>query len=61
VGAVRQLRRHPGLGAALASVGWQAWNWYQNRNAGEAGALYYAVQQAAEQQDAQKAATPPVG
>lgn len=41
--------------AALASVGWQAWNWYQNRNAGEAGALYYAVQQAAEQQDAQKA------
>ena len=34
--------------AALASVGWQAWNWYQNRNAGEAGALYYAVQQAAE-------------
>ena len=43
------------LVAALASVGWQAWNWYQNRNAGEAGALYYAVQQAAEQQDAQKA------
>jgi len=34
--------------AALASVGWQAWNWYQNRNAGEAGALYYAVQQAVE-------------
>ena len=43
------------LVAALTSVGWQAWNWYQNRNAGEAGALYYAVQQAAEQQDAQKA------
>ena len=41
--------------AALASVGWQGWQWYQNRNAGEAGALYFAVQQAAEQQDAQKA------
>ena len=26
------------LVAALTSVGWQAWNWYQNRNAGEAGA-----------------------
>lgn len=41
--------------AALASVGWQAWQWYQNRNAAEAGVLYYAVQQATEQQDAQKA------
>ena len=41
--------------AALASVGWQAWQWYQNRNAAEAGTLYYAVQQAAEKQDAQKA------
>ncbi len=41
--------------AALASVGWQGWQWYQNRNAAEAGALYFAVQQAAEKQDAQKA------
>lgn len=41
--------------AALASVGWQGWQWYQNRSAAEAGALYFAVQQAAEQQDAQKA------
>lgn len=41
--------------AALASVGWQAWNWYQNRNAGEAGALYYAVQQAVEKNEPQKA------
>ena len=40
--------------AALASVGWQGWQWYQNRNAAEAGALYYAVQQAAEQQQPQK-------
>ncbi|MHB1372587.1 MAG: tetratricopeptide repeat protein [Thauera sp.] len=41
--------------AALASVGWQGWNWYQNRNAGDAAVLYYGVQQAAEQQDPQKA------
>ena len=41
--------------AALASVGWQAWNWYQNRNAGEAGALYYAVQQAVEKNEPQRA------
>ena len=41
--------------AALASVGWQGWQWYQNRNAAEAGALYFAVQQAAETQDAAKA------
>ena len=41
--------------AALASVGWQAWNWYQNRNAAEAGALYYAVQQAVEKNEPQKA------
>ncbi|APR03818.1 tetratricopeptide repeat protein [Thauera chlorobenzoica] len=43
------------LAAAVAAVGWQGWQWYQNRNAAEAGALYYAVQQAAESQDAQKA------
>ncbi|MFU2488251.1 tetratricopeptide repeat protein [Thauera sp. WH-1] len=43
------------LAAAVAAVGWQGWQWYQNRNAAEAGVLYYAVQQAAEQQDAQKA------
>ena len=41
--------------AALASVGWQGWQWYQNRQAGEAGALYYAVQQAAEANDAPQA------
>lgn len=41
--------------AALASVGWQGWQWYQNRNAAEAGAMYFAVEQAADRQDAQKA------
>ncbi|MDY0072996.1 MAG: tetratricopeptide repeat protein [Thauera sp.] len=33
---------------ALASVGWQGWQWYQNRQAGEAGGVYFLVQQAAE-------------
>ncbi len=40
--------------AALASVGWQGWQWYQNRQAAEAGALYFAVQQAAEANDPKK-------
>ena len=40
--------------AALVSVGWQGWQWYQNRQATEAGALYYAVQQAAEADDPKK-------
>ena len=43
------------VAAALASVGWQGWQWYQNRNAAEAGALYFAVQQASQGQEAQKA------
>ncbi|ATE62423.1 YfgM family protein [Thauera sinica] len=41
--------------AAVAVVGWQGWRWYQNRNATEASAMYFAVEQAAERQDAQKA------
>lgn len=41
--------------AALASVGWQAYNWYGNKQASEAGALYFAVEQAAQRGDAQKA------
>lgn len=43
------------LTAALASVSWQALRWYQNKQASEAGALYYAVQQAVEGGDAAKA------
>ncbi|THF59229.1 YfgM family protein [Pseudothauera rhizosphaerae] len=43
------------VAAALASVGWQGWRWYQGKQAAEAGALYHAVQQAAEQGDTQKA------
>lgn len=43
------------VAAALASVGWQGWQWWQGRKAAEAGALYFAVQQAAGSRDAQKA------
>ncbi len=41
--------------AALGSVGWQGWNWYQNKQAGEASTLYFAVQQAAADGDATRA------
>jgi predicted negative regulator of RcsB-dependent stress response len=43
------------LAAAIGAVGWQGWGWYQSRQAAEAGTLYFAVQQAAEQGDTQKA------
>ena len=43
------------VGAALLSVGWQGWKWYQGKQAAEASALYYAVQQAAADGDATKA------
>lgn len=43
------------LAAAIASVSWQGFNWYQNKQAREAGALYYLVQQAVEQGDAARA------
>ena len=43
--------RHLAVAAALASVGWQAWNWYQSCNAGEAGALYSRRQQAVEKNE----------
>ena len=43
------------VAAALASVGWQGFQWYRSKQASEAGVLYFAVQQAAEHGDAQKA------
>ena len=43
------------VAAALASVGWQAWRWYQNKQSGEAAALYAVVEQAAAKGDAVKA------
>jgi predicted negative regulator of RcsB-dependent stress response len=42
------------VAVALGSVGWQGLRWSQNKQAAEAGALYFAVQQAAEQGEAQK-------
>ncbi len=43
------------VSAAVASVSWQGFNWYQNRQAASAGGLYFAVQQAAERGDAARA------
>ncbi len=43
------------VAAALASVGWQGWNWYRGKQGAEASALYATVQQAAGEQNAQKA------
>lgn len=42
------------VAAALASVGWQGWNWYRGKQGAEASALYATVQQAAGEQNAQK-------
>jgi len=42
------------VAAALASVGWQGWNWYRGKQGAEASALYAVVQQAAGEQNAQK-------
>lgn len=41
--------------AAVASVGWQGFQWYQNKQANEAGGLYFAVQRAVEDGDAARA------
>src|SRR5690554_3727352 len=35
------------VAAAVASVSWQGWNWYQNKKADEAAGLYYVLHQAA--------------
>ncbi len=43
------------LAAALSSFAWQGWRWYQNKQGTEASAIYFAVQQAADAEDAQKA------
>lgn len=42
------------LAAAIGSVSWQGLKWYQNKQASEAGAIYFAVQEAAEHSDAAK-------
>ncbi|HRP95300.1 MAG TPA: tetratricopeptide repeat protein [Rhodocyclaceae bacterium] len=43
------------VAAAVASVGWQGFNWYRDKQAAEAGTLFFAVQQASEAGDAGKA------
>jgi len=39
---------------ALAVAGWQGWNWYQRNQAGEAAAIYAALQKAAGERDARR-------
>ena len=43
------------VAAALASVGWQGWNWYQGKQTLEASALYDQLQKAAGERNAPKA------
>ena len=43
------------VAAALASVGWQGWNWYKGKQTLEASALYDQLQTAAAEHNAQKA------
>ncbi|MBS4020590.1 MAG: tetratricopeptide repeat protein [Dechloromonas sp.] len=40
--------------AALAVVGWQGWNWYQNNETAKAATVFAALEQAVEQGDAQR-------
>ena len=43
------------LTAALALAGWQGWNWWQRDQAAQASALFFGVQQAANEGNAQHA------
>lgn len=43
------------VAAAIGSVSWQGWKWYQTKQAGEAATLYFVVQQAAEAGEAARA------
>lgn len=43
------------VSAAVASVSWQGWKWYQDKQSTEAAALYFAVQQAASAGEAARA------
>ncbi len=43
------------MAAAIAVLGWQAWNWWQRNQAGQASVLYGSVQIATVQQDAKRA------
>lgn len=39
------------VAASLAAVGWQGWNWYQNKQSAEASVIFAALQQAAQTKD----------
>src|SRR5690606_14109623 len=43
------------VAVAVGSAGWQGWNWYGSKQAGEASGIYFVVQQAAADGDASKA------
>ncbi|MCX7898044.1 MAG: tetratricopeptide repeat protein [Rhodocyclaceae bacterium] len=43
------------LACAIGMVGWQAWQWWERRQAMEAGALYWALQEAVTMQDTKRA------
>lgn len=43
------------LAAAIAVVSWQGYGWYQNKKAVEVGTLYFAVEQAVEQNNPARA------
>lgn len=43
------------LAVALAVIGWQAWNWWQRSQGGQASVIYSGVQQAVSQRDAKRA------
>lgn len=40
------------VAASLAVVGWQGWNWYQNKQSAESSAIFFALQQAEQAGDA---------
>ncbi|MDR0775424.1 MAG: tetratricopeptide repeat protein [Azonexus sp.] len=42
---------------ALATVGWQGWNWYRNNQAGQAAAIFAVLEDAFAAGDAQKVKT----
>lgn len=39
------------VAASLAAVGWQGWNWYQNKQSAEASMIFAALQQANQSKD----------
>jgi len=42
------------VAASLAILGWQAWNWYQRNQAGQAAGIYAVLQKSVQMHDTQK-------